>query len=331
MSGVFLAGVGRYIPAGVVTNDDMSKIVDTSDEWISERTGIRERHFSNGEPTWFMGAEAAKAALQNAGVNACDIDMIIGCSISADYFFPSMSCIVQGVIGADNAFCWDLSAACSGFVYALDAAEKYLCSGSAKNILIICSEMLSRLIDFTDRSTCVLFGDGAAAVVVQRSEDKIFKSYMRSEGKLGGAIVSSTVESKSPYAADKQNAAYQLLPQTKEHYLSMAGRDVYRFATRALPESIQRVCEDAGWSYSELKYIIPHQANQRILETAMEKLGLGMDKVYLNLNRYGNTSSASIPICLSELADEGMLSRGDKMVFSGFGGGLTYGAVALEW
>jgi 3-oxoacyl-[acyl-carrier-protein] synthase III len=329
MSGVFIASTGMYVPAQVVTNDDMSKIVDTSDEWISQRTGIRERRFSQGEPNFYMGAAAARQAVDRAGVAAADIDMIIGCTCSPDYYYPNLACIIQDEIGAVNAFCWDLNAACSGFVYALDVARHYLAMGK-KNILIVCSEVMSKELDFTDRSTCVLFGDGAAAVVVKPS-DGLYASYLKSIGSLGRAVVSCAMKPQGMFATDRDNPKYHKFEESGRNFVRMMGCDVYRFAVKAVPEAIEGACRNAGLDVSQLDLIIPHQANLRIIEAAARRLDIGMDKVYVNVDRYGNTSCVSIPLCLAELERDGKLRRGEKLALVGFGGGLTYGAVIMEW
>ena len=333
MSGIFIAGTGMYAPPKTVTNDDMAKIVDTSDEWITERTGIKERRFSEGEPNFYMGKQAALAAIEKAGIDPMEIDLIIGATITPDYLFPSLACIIQGEIGAENAFCWDLSAACSGFVYAMDVAHTYISSGKVKTVLIVCSESLSKIVDFTDRTTCVLFGDGAGAVVVKASdrEKPLYASHLFSEGKNGGALVARAIRNRSPFAVHAQDELYAKFREKEGHYMAMDGREVYRFSTKVLAESVEAVCKKAGVALSELSLIIPHQANVRIIRTAAEKLGVEMDRIYVNIDKYGNTSCASIPICLAELDAAGRLHRGDKIVLTGFGGGLTYGAVLLEW
>jgi 3-oxoacyl-[acyl-carrier-protein] synthase-3 len=200
MSGVFVAGTGKYIPSQVVSNSDLAKIVDTSDEWITDRTGIKERRFSSGEPTWYMGKLAAQDAIKNAKIDPQNIDLIIACTITPDYFTPSLACIIQSEIGAENAFCFDLNAACSGFIYALDAAQRYLVTDGAKTVLIVCSEILSKITDFSDRSTCVLFGDGAASVVLIKDDSRVFSSEIKSEGRSGFALLSRSIRNESPYA-----------------------------------------------------------------------------------------------------------------------------------
>lgn len=330
MSGIRIAGTGMYVPAKVVTNDDMSKLVETSDEWISQRTGIRQRRFSQGEPNFYMGAAAAREAMNNAKVSGGDIDMIIGCTCTPDFYYPSLACIMQDELGAENAFCWDLNGACSGFIYALDVAQHYLATG-LKNILIVCSEMMSKHINFSDRSTCVLFGDGAAAVVVRPSENSQYASFLKSKGSLGSAIVSQAIKPQGIYATEKDNPEYARFGETDGHYIKMAGSEVYRFAVTAMPEAIEKACEKAGINAGDLDLIIPHQANLRIIETAAKRLGIDMNKMYVNVDRYGNTSCVSIPLSLAELCRDGKLKRGEKVGLVGFGAGLTYGSIVLEW
>ena len=330
MSGVFIAGTGMYAPSKVVTNDDMAEIVDTSDEWITERTGIRQRRFSTGEPNYYMGIQAARAALERAGTDPAEVDMIIGCTVTPDYYFPTLACILQSELGADNAFCWDLNAACSGFIYALDVAHTYLSTGKVRTALIVCSEELSKVIDFSDRSTCVLFGDGAGAVVV-REGGGLYASYLHSLGKSGGALVSRALENHSPYAVRAGDEAYRKYAQTTGSYIHMDGREVYRFATRAMAEAVETACGRAGVAVADLDLIVPHQANIRIIRTAAEKLGVDMSKMAVNIDRYANTSCASIPILLSELDRSGRLRRGDRIALAGFGAGLTSGAIVMEY
>lgn len=330
MAGVILKGTGKYVPEKVVTNNDLAKIVDTSDEWIVERTGIRERRFSEGEPTWYMGRMAAERALENAGVAPENIDLIIACSITQDFMTPSLACVIQDEIGAKNAFAWDLNGACTGFVYALDAAQKYLSSGSVENVMVVCSESLSKITDFSDRSTCVLFGDGAAAVVLGNGGDKKYASYLKSEGWLGSALLARNFKTKSPYAVNKDNEKYARFSSGPDFFIEMNGRNVYRFAVKALPEALEAACARAGLGVGGLDLIVPHQANLRIIRSAAEKMGVPMQKFYVNLDRYGNTSCASIPICLEELNADGRLKPGMTIGLAGFGAGLTYGAVVME-
>lgn len=330
MAGVILKGTGSYLPAKAVTNGDLAKIVETSDEWITERTGIRERRFSEGEPTWFMAREAAQKAIENAGISPEEIGLIIACSVTHDFITPSLACVIQDEIHAENAFCWDLNGACTGFIYALDAAQKYLSSGYVQNVLVVCSETLSKITDFSDRSTCVLFGDGAAAAVLQNGAGKIYASYLKSEGSLGSALLARNFKTKSPFAVHKDDEKYAKFPGGADLFLQMKGRDVYRFAVRAFPEALESACARAGLEIAALDLIVPHQANLRIIQSAAEKMGVPMEKFYVNIDRFANTSCASIPICLAELSAAGRLRPGMKIGLAGFGAGLTFGAVVME-
>lgn len=330
MSGVFIAGTGMYVPSKVVTNDDMTRFVDTSDEWIVQRTGIRERHFSTGEPNWYMGLQAARQAVERAGIDPKEIDVIISSSITPDYFYPTIACTVQDELGADNAFCWNMEAACSGFVYALDVARSYLSTGSAKNVLIVCSENMSKSLDFTDRSTCVLFGDGAGAAVVQKS-DGLYASCMRSDGRTGAALLARALPLDTPFSTEKDDPKYAKYMETQGNCMKMDGRAVYRFTAHAIPDMVTGACGRAGIDVQDLDLIVPHQANLRIIETAADRLHVPMEKMYVNIDRYANTSCASVPICLAELETSGRLRRGDKVALAGFGGGLTCGAAVFEW
>ncbi len=335
MPGIVIKSTGIYIPDTVITNKDFESFIETSDEWIVTRTGIRERHISNNEPNWSLGYKAAKDALNNANMSADMIDLILYTSVTPDYYTPSMSCIVQGKLGAKNAICLDLNCACAGFVYALDMAFRYISSGDFKNVLIISSEVLSKIIDYTDRSTCVLFGDGAASCIVSSSSNSIFSSSFGCEGDGADKIYAhslfkdvSFLDKLSPREVSNDNNGFEY---GLDSYIRMSGTDVYKFATRVMPLSIKNACDKLNISVDEIDIIVSHQANIRIIETSANKLGISIDKFYTNLDRYGNTSSASIPICLSELNLNGKIKKGDKVCVVGFGAGLTYGAVVFEW
>ena len=330
MSGVLIAGTGMYVPSKVVTNEEMKQFVDTSDEWIVQRTGIHERHFSTGEPNWYMGVQAAKQAVENAGIDPKEIDIIISSAITPDYFYPTVACTVQDELGADNAFCWNLGAACSGFVYALDVARSYLAVGSAKTVLIVCSEVMSKSLDFSDRTTCVLFGDGAGAAVVKKS-DGLYASCMGSDGRTGAALLARALPVNTPFAVDKDNPKYDKYMKSNGNYVKMNGKAVYRFTAHAIPNMVTGACGRAGIDVHDLDLIVPHQANVRIIEKAAEHLDFPMEKMYVNIDRYANTSCASVPICLAELDAAGKLKRGEKIALAGFGGGLTCGAIVMEW
>ena len=328
MSGIKLLGTGSYIPPVVVNNEDLSKIVDTSDEWIVKRTGMKERHLTGGEPTWYMGAEAAKKALAKSGVAPSDIDLTIFTTVTGDFVTPSMASIAAHELGLENSVCFDVNGACSGFVYALDMARRYLATGDCKNVLIISAETLSSIVDYTDRSSCVLFGDGAGACVVTGS-DKLYSSYLGSDLSGTTKLYARGREHTHPFMGERtpMEDSFEL----QDNFMHMDGKEVYKFATAAMPFAVEQACTRAEMTVDELALIVPHQANTRIVETATKKLGISQDKIFCNIERYGNTSSASIPICLDEIASAKRLKSGDKVCMVGFGAGLTYGAVIFEY
>jgi 3-oxoacyl-[acyl-carrier-protein] synthase-3 len=331
MSGITIKGTGMYVPKKIITNDDLAALVDTSDEWITARTGIRRRRISTGEPAWQLGKQAALSALENAGVRPSEIDIIIACSVTNDFHTPSLACIIQGQIGADNAACFDVGAACSGFIFALDVAQKYLSFGVGQTVLIICAEVLSKITDYTDRSTCVLFGDGAGAAVVKKREGNLFESVIKSDGRAAGLLFARLAENSSPYVDAFERDSYRLFEGKVFDRLIMDGREVYRFAADTLSETLNTVCEKAGISVGDIDVIVPHQANVRIIRAAAARLDISMEKMYVNIEGFGNTSSASIPICLDELSRSGRLKRGDRLALVGFGAGLTSGAILMQW
>lgn len=323
-----IIGTGSYAPEHVVTNDDLSKIVDTSDEWISSRTGIKERRISTGEGTVDLSVKASIMAIENSGISAEDIDMIIVATTSPDNLFPSTACEVQAKIGAVNAFAYDIYAACTGFIYGVNNAFQYIRSGQCKNVLVIGAEVLSKFLDWTDRNTCVLFGDAAGAAIISRSEEKgIYTVFSASDGRLGNALSCKALPVNNPFAS-MQNAS---LSDAAYGKLNMNGREVFKFATRVMVESIDKVLKDSGIYINDIKYIVPHQANQRIIEATAKKYDLDINKFYTNLDRFGNTSSASIPNALDEMAKKELLKKGDKIIIVGFGAGLTWGAALVEW
>lgn len=305
-----IIGTGHYVPEKIVTNKDLEKIVDTSDEWIRTRTGIEERRIArDNEDTSDMALEASKKALENAGINGEDIDLILVATVTPDTSFPSVSCILQDKLGARKAAAMDISAACSGFMYGMITAKQFIETGAYKHILIVGAEKLSKITDWNDRNTCVLFGDGAGAVVMGPVSDEfgILSFELGADGNGGKHL------------------------EQKDDYIVMNGREVFKFAVRQMPESSVNVVEKAGYSKEDVDYLIPHQANIRIMEAARERLGIDVDRMAVNVNKYGNTSAASIPIALSEAEQEGKIKSGDFIVLVGFGGGLTWGAVALKW
>lgn len=316
-----IVGTGSYVPEQIVTNDDLAKIVETNDEWIRSRTGIGARRIATNEGTSYMAAEASVNALENAGVKPEEIDLILLATSSPDYCFPNGACEVQGRIGAINAACFDISAACTGFVYALNTAHAFISSGIYKAALVIGADVLSKLIDWTDRGTCVLFGDGAGAVVVKADETGILGMNMHSDGTKGGVLT----------CGSRTNGNFLLGKKPELGYMTMDGQEVFKFAVKKVPQCITEVLEDTGVKAEDVRYFAIHQANYRIIESIAKRLKVNVDRFPVNMEHYGNTSGASVPILLDELNRKGMLSAGDKVVLSGFGAGLTWGAALLEW
>lgn len=304
-----------------MTNNDLAQIVETNDEWIRSRTGIGERRIATTESTSYMAANAAMRALEQSGVKPEEIDLILLGTSSPDYCFPNGACEVQGMIGAVNAACYDISAACTGFVYALNTAHAFISSGIYKTALVIGSDVLSKLIDWTDRGTCVLFGDGAGAVVVKADETGILGINMHSDGTKGNVLT----------CGSRTNGNFLLGKKPELGYMTMDGQEVFKFAVRKVPECIKQVLDDAGVAAEEVKYFVIHQANYRIIESIAKRLKVSVDCFPVNMEHYGNTSGASVPLLLDEINRKGMLKSGDKIVFSGFGAGLTWGAALLEW
>lgn len=326
MNKVQVIGTGSYVPERVVTNEDLSCIVDTSDEWISSRTGIRERRISEGEDTSVMATKAALKAIEMANIKPEDIDLVIVATITPDSFTPSVACMVQGNINATNATCFDLSAACSGFIYGITVASQFITTGAAKTILVIGAETLSKALNWQDRNTCVLFGDGAGAAIL-RASDKggILATYTGSEGNKGNALTCGALPVKNPYV--REDVVYS----PEKYKIQMDGREIFKFAVKIVVKTIEKLLEDSKCSIDDIKYIVPHQANYRIIDSSAKKLGISEDKFFINLDKYGNTSGASIAIALDEMVQKNLLKSGDKILLIGFGAGLTYGGLILEW
>ena len=316
-----IIGHGHYLPAKTLTNDDMAKMVETSDEWISSRSGIKERRVAKEENTTSLAILAGKRALENAGIASEEIEVIIVATCTPDYFFPNTACQVQEAIGAKNAVAFDLSAACSGFLFALSTAQAYIKGGIYQKALIIGAETMSKMIDWSDRSTCVLFGDGAGAAVVSAEETGVLELVQKSNGAGKGVLSCKARETRNLLNHESE---------TKE-YLYMEGQPVFKFAVKTVPECVEEVLKKAEVKKEEIRYYILHQANSRIIQSVAKRLKEPEEKFPMNLSLYGNTSAASIPILLDEMNRNGMLNRGDKLVLSGFGAGLTWGAVLLEW
>ena len=312
MTGVNIIGVGKYVPDLIVTNDMLSEIVDTNDEWITTRTGIKSRHITNGEPTYHLGAMAAKEAVQDADIDPKDIGIIIVTTITNDFSTPSVSCLIQREIGAIGSLAIDINCACSGFVYAFDMAKRYLeTDKDIKYALVVSAEELSKITDYTDRSTCILFGDGAAAVVLELNDNKMFSSYLGADGTGAEFLLVRSYQSETPFTTNHDRFDDKM-PDGNSHYLFQNGKEVYKFATKTLPSAVINSCEKIGITPADLDLIIPHQANIRIIETAAKNLGLSMDKFYLNLENHGNTSSASVPMALYDAVKDGNLKKGNK-------------------
>ncbi len=318
-----ITATGAYVPDMVITNDDMSKIVDTNDEWITSRSGIKRRHFSNGENTSDIAARTAEKIIQNSGIEPLDIDIIIVASVSSDYTTPSTACIVQSKIGAKNAVAFDIGAACSGFIFGLSVADKYIKTGVYKNAIVIGAEVLSKYLDFGDRGTCVLFGDGAGGVLIEATDEKtgILAEELGSDGDKGMALTGGFSPASNAFNKFNSNA---------DRNLRMDGRAIFDFATRSVPKSVKKLLDDCNFNYEEVDFVIPHQANKRIVEIISRKLKIPMNKFYMNMDEYGNTSSASIPIALNEMVEKGIIKKGDVGVITGFGAGLTWGSMLVK-
>jgi 3-oxoacyl-[acyl-carrier-protein] synthase-3 len=322
-----IRSVGTFVPERVVTNDDLSFTLDTSDEWISSRSGIRERHIAgNGEAASDLGAVAARRALKAAGVKPEDLDLIIVASLSHDAPFPATASYLAGLIGADGVAAFDISAACTGLIYALAAGSSFVASGQASRVLVVGAEVVSKMIDWTDRSTAVLFGDGAGAMLLVPAtggESGIIGFDLGNEP--GGADLLKLPAGGSRMPASEETVA------DRQHYLKMNGREVFKFATRIVESSSRRILKQYGLDVGDIDLFVPHQANVRIIDAAARKLGIPPEKVFSNLDRYGNTSCASIPLCLDEALAAGRLKSGDMVLMIGFGAGLSWGSCLVRW
>jgi len=321
-----VVGWGKCAPQRVLTNDDLSRMVDTSDEWILTRTGIQERRLAgDDETTVSMAVQAAHQALEVADLRPAQLDLIIVATVTPDHLFPAAACLVQDALGAARAAAFDLSAGCSGFIYALSVAAHLLCAGAYHTALVIGAETLSRITDWHDRNTCVLFGDGAGAVILQAGENEggVLATVLGADGSGGDLL-------QLPAGGSRMPASHQTVAE-RQHFIQMKGQEVFRFAVKTIPAATRQVLTKAGLALRDVNLLIPHQANQRIIEAATRSLDLPPDSVYSNLERYGNTSSASIPIALCEAAESGRIQPGDLVVCVGFGAGLTWGAAAIRW
>ena len=317
---VALIGIGSHVPDRVMSNDEIATMVETSDEWIAQRTGIHERRIADAaDSSASLGAEAARRALASAGIDAAELDLIVTATASPDYYFPATASLIGERIGAGEVAGYDLSAACTGFIYALAQAYSQIAAGMAETVLVVGTEVFSRLLDWSDRSTCILFGDGAGAVVLRRDDDRHGLRGFELGADGSGALLLSVAA--AGHAADHDEGPF----------VQMNGPEVYKFATRVVVDSSLRSLEAAGLGVEDVDVFVPHQANRRIIDHAARRLGLDEAKVFSNVDRYGNTSAGSIPICLDEGWRQGRIGPGDVVLMVGFGGGLAWGSCVMEW
>jgi len=322
-----LVATGRYLPDCVVTNDDLAKRMDTSDEWIRTRTGIRERRIAPDDVTSaMMGANAAKAAMKKASVEPGEVDVIILCTSTPDRWMPSTACDTQALLGCTNAFAFDVMAACSGFIYALSVAEAYLAANKAEVVLVIATEKMSTIVDWNDRATCVLFGDGAGATVLRKANGAgrgILSTVIRSDGNLADLLCRPAGGAAQPVS--------QAVLDAHSHFVRMEGREVFKNAVRNMSEVCDLALKRAGMTIDDVDLLVPHQANIRIIEATTKYAGLPPEKVFINVDRYGNMSSASVPVALDEAQEQGRVGPGANILTVAFGAGLTWGASAIRW
>lgn len=318
-----ITGLGHFLPEHRLTNHQLESLVETNDEWIRTRTGIEERRIMRDKPTSFMCAKAANEALAHANVNPEEIEAIVVATITPDYFFPSTACIVQKEIGATNAYAFDISAACSGFLYALSVGNGLIQSGRHKKVLIIGGDKMSSILNYEDRNTCILFGDGAAAVVLEASEEEtgIIDYVLKTEGDTNHNLI-------VPAGGSAKPASHETI-DNKEHFLYQEGKMVFKKATESMADITVEVMERNNLNAENVAWLVPHQANKRIIEATARRAGVSMDKVMLNIQHYGNTTAATIPLCLYDWKDK--LNKGDNIILSAFGGGFTWGAMYLKW
>lgn len=317
-----IKGTGSYTPSKVLTNDDLAKIVETSDEWITSRTGIKRRHIATDEYTIDLAEKAAIKAIQNAGIDKADIDLVVVATVTPDHYFPGVSQLLQARLELGKIMAFDINAACSGFLYALEIVDKMIKSGAYKTALIVGAETLTRLTDWSDRNTCVLFGDAAGAMIIGTSDtDKIKDVIIGSDGDVNSYLICDNVDLKNPYENDKS---------TQDH-IHMNGREVFKFATRIMPQTVRDLLERNDLSLDDLDSIVAHQANERIIDKAARDLNYPLEKCFLNIHEYGNTSAASVPLAIDEAIQTGKLKRGDTFITVAFGGGFTWGGALIEY
>lgn len=322
-----ITAVGHYVPDNIMTNADLAKIVETNDEWIKTRTGISERRIlNNGEPSSFMAVEAIKMLLERRGITADELDMILVGTVTPDMLFPSTACIIQEKIGASKAWGFDVLAACSGFIFTLITGAQYIESGMCKKVLVVGSDKMSTITNFKDRNTCVLFGDGAGCVLLEPSEDPdygIMDSILRVDGKGGKYLYMKGGGSLNPPSHETVENDW--------HYVFQDGKFVFKDAVKGMADVSVELMEKNNLSSDDISYLVPHQANMRILTACADRMGLSQDKVMVNIHKYGNTTAATIPLCLSEYWEEGKIKKGDNLVLSSFGAGYTWGAIWVKW
>ena len=326
MPNMVIKGLGKYIPEKIYDNAYFESIVDTNDEWITRRTGIKERHISeDNEYTTDLATNAAKSAIENAGITAEDIDLILVATVTPDYFTPCCACVVQDRIGAVNAAAFDFNAACSSFITGMVMAEQFIKNGTYRNILLVCADVLSKVTDYNDRATCVLFGDAAGAAVLSADDSAagVLASEIGADG-TGSMYITSLAVKEDAEETEKRVSG-------RKETVWMAGQSVMKFAVKTMAEATERVLKKAGLTYDDIKLIVPHQANYRIVDSALNRMGVEKEKVMLTLEKYGNTSASCIPAALTDAVKEGKIQRGDKVVVVGFGGGLTWGAAVFEY
>ncbi len=324
--GIGIVGTGSFLPEKVLSNHDLEKIVDTSDEWISSRTGIKERRILEScKSSSDMAVEASKKALEDANLTPEDIDLVIVATMTSDMITPSTACIVQDKLGCKNAAAFDISAACSGFLYGLSVAYGLIKSGTYKNVLLVATEAMSRILDWEDRGTCILFGDGSgAAIISEVPEGKgIINMELGSDGSGADLLLIPSGGSKSPSTAETI--------KNREQYLRMEGSEVFKFAVRKIDETCKNIIKKSELNSEDIDLFIPHQANTRIIDSAIKKLKISKEKTFINLDKYGNMSAASIPVALDEALKQGRVKDGDNILLVGFGGGLTWGSAILKW
>lgn len=323
MKGSRILGTGSYMPSNIMSNKAIEALVETSDQWIKERTGIEERRISQGETTSDLATKAAIEALKDSGIAAKEIDLIIVATVSADSIVPSSACKVQKNIGASKAMAFDINAACSGFIFALDVANSYILTGRATKVLVIGAEVLSKITDWKDRNTCVLFGDGAGAVVIGEAEEShINYINCKSVGEKWESLTCEGTPISNPYVEYED---------IREGKLKMNGKDIYKFAVKTMEDELSRIINESQIEKDDIAFVVPHQANIRMIESFSKKVEIPIDRFIINLQHVGNTSGASIPIALDEANKSGILSNGSNIVVIGFGGGLTYGSALLKW